>query len=50
MFSVKKMIELLIVEGERGMDYDFDKIWKIKVPPRVKAFLWMMSIGRIPTK
>lgn len=32
------------------MSFNFDKIWKLKVLPRVRSFLWMLAIGRIPTK
>lgn len=48
-FSIKRMSKLLIVDGQVS-NFDFDKIWKLKVPPRVKSFLWMMAIGRIPMK
>ncbi|KAH1131303.1 hypothetical protein J1N35_002681 [Gossypium stocksii] len=30
--------------------YALDKIWNLKVPPKVKSFLWLVSIDRIPTK
>lgn len=49
-FSVKKLSNLLLEDGELDTDFDFDKIWKLKAPPRVKSFLWMIAIGRIPTK
>ncbi|TYH87967.1 hypothetical protein ES332_D01G154800v1 [Gossypium tomentosum] len=49
-FSVKKLTNLLI-EGERDdINFAFDKIWKLKVPPRVRNFLWMLAIDRVPTK
>lgn len=32
------------------LSFNFDKIWKLKVPPRVRSFLWMISIDRLPTK
>ncbi|KAA3480300.1 LINE-1 reverse transcriptase like [Gossypium australe] len=48
-FSVKKLSKLLI-EGVEDISFDFDKIWKLKVPPRVRSFIWMISIDRIRTK
>ncbi|KAK5832783.1 hypothetical protein PVK06_016586 [Gossypium arboreum] len=45
-FSVKKLTNLLI-EGERDeINFAFDKIWKLKVPPRLRNFL----IDRVLTK
>ncbi|KAH1120714.1 hypothetical protein J1N35_003874 [Gossypium stocksii] len=32
------------------LSFNFDKIWKLKVPPRVRSFLWMISIDKLPTK
>ncbi|MBA0655935.1 hypothetical protein Goklo_008351 [Gossypium klotzschianum] len=32
------------------VNFAFDKIWKLKVPPRVRNFLWMLAINRVPTK
>ncbi|TYG85797.1 hypothetical protein ES288_A13G084000v1 [Gossypium darwinii] len=49
-FSVIKLTELLLTVGKVDMCNDFDKIWKLKVPPRVRSFLWMISIDRLPTK
>ncbi|MBA0721296.1 hypothetical protein Golax_008855 [Gossypium laxum] len=48
-FSLKKLSKLLI-KGVEDISFAFDKIWKLKVPPRVKSFLWMISINRLPTK
>ncbi|TYH25372.1 hypothetical protein ES288_A03G162700v1 [Gossypium darwinii] len=49
-FPVKQLTKLLI-EGE-GDDscFAFDKIWRLKVPPRVHNFLWLLAIDRVPTK
>ncbi|MBA0764641.1 hypothetical protein Gotri_013968, partial [Gossypium trilobum] len=49
-FLVKKCSELLILD--RGVDINFacDKFWKLKVPPRVRSFLWLLTIDRIPSK
>lgn len=48
--SVKRLSELLIEEGGHDLSFDFDKIWKLKVRPGVRNFLWMLAIDRIPTK
>ncbi|MBA0669505.1 hypothetical protein Goklo_000047, partial [Gossypium klotzschianum] len=49
-FTVRKCSELLITDGGDDINFAFDKIWKLKVPPRVESFLWMLTIDRIPTK
>lgn len=49
-FSIKKCSELLILEDESDINFDCGKVWNIKVPPRVRSFLWMLAIDRIPTK
>ncbi|MFQ6627826.1 hypothetical protein Gotur_007672 [Gossypium turneri] len=49
-FTVRKCYELLIINGGDDIIFAFDKIWKLKVPPRVRSFLWMLAIDRIPTK
>ncbi|TYI31182.1 hypothetical protein ES332_A05G435900v1 [Gossypium tomentosum] len=35
-----------------GVDFSFafDRIWKLKVPSRVRYFLWLIAIDRVPTK
>lgn len=37
-FSVKRMSELLIADGEPVLNFGFDKIWKLKVLPMVNFF------------
>lgn len=49
-FSFKRLSELLINEGGYDVSFAFDKMWKLKVPPKVRNFLWMLVINRIPTK
>lgn len=49
-FSVKKLSKLLLEVGVEDLSFNFDKIWKLKVPPRVRSFLWMISIDKLPTK
>lgn len=43
-FSVKKLSELLIKEGVEDICFAFGRIWKLKVPPRVKTFLWIVGV------
>ncbi|MBA0753073.1 hypothetical protein Gogos_020805 [Gossypium gossypioides] len=49
-FSVRKYFELLIMDGGEDTNFAFDKIWKLKVPPRVQSSLWMLATDRIPTE
>lgn len=48
--SVKRLSGLLINDGGDNISFAFDKIGKLKVPHRVRKFLWMMAIDRIPTR
>ncbi|KAE8731452.1 hypothetical protein F3Y22_tig00002840pilonHSYRG01365 [Hibiscus syriacus] len=52
LFKVKKLTELLLSDGyfEDVCSFNFDKIWSLKVPPKVKYFLWMLKLNRVPTK
>ncbi|KAG8492339.1 hypothetical protein CXB51_009663 [Gossypium anomalum] len=45
-----KLTELLMKEGMDDIYFAFDKIWKLKVPPRMRSFLWLFSIDRLPIK
>ncbi|KAH1064348.1 hypothetical protein J1N35_029335 [Gossypium stocksii] len=49
-FSVKKCTELLMIDDGEIINFDCGKLWKIKVPPKVRCFLWMLAIDRLPTK
>ncbi|KAK5795380.1 hypothetical protein PVK06_036644 [Gossypium arboreum] len=49
-FSVKKLSQLLAYDGIEAVEFSFDRIWSLKVPPKVRNFLWMLAINRIPTK
>ncbi|KAH1040658.1 hypothetical protein J1N35_042401 [Gossypium stocksii] len=49
-FSMRKLIELLISAEMADCRFAFDKIWNLMVPPKVKSFLWLVSIDRILTK
>ncbi|TYH21186.1 hypothetical protein ES288_A04G023000v1 [Gossypium darwinii] len=39
----------MLDDGENNI-FDCGKLWKIKVPPRVRCFLWMLAIDRLSTK
>lgn len=42
-FLIKRMSNFLIENGEQDLSFDFDKILKLKVPPRIRCFLWMLA-------
>ncbi|KAA3463550.1 Retrovirus-related Pol polyprotein LINE-1 [Gossypium australe] len=49
-FLVKKCPDLLILDDEADVNFACSEVWNIKVPPRVRSFLWMLAIDRIPSK
>ncbi|KAE8667826.1 hypothetical protein F3Y22_tig00112370pilonHSYRG00056 [Hibiscus syriacus] len=49
-FSVGELTDLLTNDNLVAPAFDFDQIWKMKVPPKVRSILWMLKIERIPTK
>ncbi|KAA3453163.1 TSL-kinase interacting protein 1-like [Gossypium australe] len=49
-FSVRKLTKLLISVDVADCRFAFDRIWKLKVPPKAKRSLWVVSIDRTPTK
>ncbi|XP_039029457.1 uncharacterized protein LOC120163641 [Hibiscus syriacus] len=52
LFKVKKLHELLLSDGNFEVEgsFNFDKIWNLKVHPKVKYFLWILKLNRVPTK
>ncbi|XP_039054282.1 uncharacterized protein LOC120196577 [Hibiscus syriacus] len=52
LFKVKKMTYLLLSDEyfEDVYLFNFDRIWSLKVPPKVKYFLWMLKLNRVPNK
>ncbi len=46
-FSVKSFYRALMIQGS---GFPFKKIWKFKIPPRVKVFLWLVLKNSILTK
>ncbi|MBA0724647.1 hypothetical protein Golax_021322, partial [Gossypium laxum] len=49
-FTIKKLSDLLTYDGMGANDFPYIRIWKLKVQSRVRNFLWMMAIKRLPTK
>ncbi|KAH1091961.1 hypothetical protein J1N35_019218 [Gossypium stocksii] len=49
-FSVKKCTELLMMDDGEIINFDCGKLWKIKMSPKVRCFLWMLAIDRLPMK
>ncbi|KAL4384203.1 hypothetical protein GQ457_15G012270 [Hibiscus cannabinus] len=49
-FNVKKFTALLVNVGIEDPNFDFGQIRKLKIPPKVKNFLWMLKIDRFPIK
>ncbi|KAE8697825.1 hypothetical protein F3Y22_tig00110610pilonHSYRG00585 [Hibiscus syriacus] len=47
LFKVKKLTDLLLSDGyfEDVCSFNFDKIWSLKVHPKVKYFLWMLKLN-----
>ncbi|XP_040930093.1 uncharacterized protein [Gossypium hirsutum] len=38
------------MDDEADVNFACGKVWNIKVPPRVRSFLWMLTIDRIMSK
>ncbi|TYI20105.1 hypothetical protein ES332_A07G212600v1 [Gossypium tomentosum] len=49
-FSVKQLSKLLLERDGDDSIFVFDRIWKLKVPPKVRNFIWLLAIDRVPTK
>ncbi|MBA0599500.1 hypothetical protein Gorai_005717, partial [Gossypium raimondii] len=49
-FTIKKLSDLLTYDGMGANDFPYIRIRKLKVQSRVRNFLWMMAIKRLPTK
>ncbi|KAK5823825.1 hypothetical protein PVK06_018588 [Gossypium arboreum] len=49
-FSVKQLTKLMVDGVGVDFSFTFDRIWKLKVPPKVRYFLWLIAIDRVPTK
>ncbi|KAL4352206.1 hypothetical protein GQ457_06G015670 [Hibiscus cannabinus] len=49
LFTVKKLTNILLNSDVEWPDFNFGRLWRIKVPPKVRSFLWLVKIRRIPT-
>ncbi|KAK8697718.1 hypothetical protein V6N13_113856 [Hibiscus sabdariffa] len=49
-FSVKKLTQLMLNDGLEVPIFDYNRIWKLKVPPKIKNLLWVLKIDMLPTK
>ncbi|TYH21059.1 hypothetical protein ES288_A04G012500v1 [Gossypium darwinii] len=49
-FSVKQLTKLMVDGVGVDFSFAFDRLWKLKVPSRVRYFLWLIAIDRVPTK
>ncbi|KAG8496091.1 hypothetical protein CXB51_009134 [Gossypium anomalum] len=47
---LKEAVSCMVLTHEEEDRFAFDRIWKLKMPPKAKSFLWLVSIDRIPTK
>ncbi|KAK8643652.1 hypothetical protein V6N13_012935 [Hibiscus sabdariffa] len=48
-FSVRKLSELMLNDGVEDLAFNFNNVWSLFVPPKVRSFLWMLYLKRIPT-
>ncbi|KAK8659534.1 hypothetical protein V6N13_029734 [Hibiscus sabdariffa] len=49
-FSLKKVSSLLLHLIGDFIDIVADKLWKVKVPPKIQSFIWLVYLDRVPTK
>ena len=48
-FTVSSMYDLVVVEANLSNRRPWHKIWKLKVTPQVKLFIWQLLHGKILT-
>nr|GMC69537.1 uncharacterized protein LOC109164833 [Ipomoea batatas] len=48
-FTVKSCYRLLIGEQPEASKLDWANLWKLKVPPKVKSFMWQACSSCLPT-
>ncbi|KAK8631690.1 hypothetical protein V6N13_028472 [Hibiscus sabdariffa] len=39
----------MLNDGVEDLAFNFNNIWSLFVPPKVRSFLWMLYLKRIPT-
>ncbi|KAK8644476.1 hypothetical protein V6N13_123782 [Hibiscus sabdariffa] len=49
-FTVKQLSQLLSQVEIDSNALNYDRLWKLKVPPKVQCFIWMLLIDRLPSK
>ncbi|KAK8560962.1 hypothetical protein V6N13_026397 [Hibiscus sabdariffa] len=49
-FSVKKLSSLLNSVNLEASEFNFERVWKLKVPPKIRSFVWMLVLDRLPSK
>ena len=48
-FTVSSMYDLVVAEANLSNRRPWHKIWKLKVTPQVKLFIWLLLHGKILT-
>ena len=46
-FFVKSLYEQVILSS---VNFPFEFVWKINVPPKIRVFVWLMVRNSVPTK
>ncbi|KAK8609494.1 hypothetical protein V6N13_061942 [Hibiscus sabdariffa] len=49
-FSVKKLSSLLNSVNLEASDFNFERVWKLKFPPKIRSFVWMLVLDRLSSK
>ena len=48
-FSLKSAYNMLTTQMNTSVDSTWSLIWKLKVPPKIKMFVWLLYHGKILT-
>ncbi|KAK8578605.1 hypothetical protein V6N13_100433 [Hibiscus sabdariffa] len=49
-FSVKKLSYLLKSVNPEASEFNFERVWTLKVPSKIRSFVWMLVLDRLPSK
>ncbi|KAK8609499.1 hypothetical protein V6N13_061947 [Hibiscus sabdariffa] len=49
-FSIKTLSSLLNFVNLEASDFNFERVWKLKVPPKIRSFVWMLVLDRLSSK